>query len=446
MGVNDINDIPAEAGVIATLIKEPRFALTCEQLTPHHFVNEENALMYHAISELAKRDIDEVDAYNIQNILRLNRATKDRVDTVLTVHAINDLISNADDIARKTIEDYRAVAEAVLDAAFRRETYKKLVEMEHLCVSGSEDDIAHEIYSSLDDIIMQYSTAGEMPEMKDVIDGYWEEIKARQRGEIEAITFPFELLNEYCVLEPGESVCLTAPQKVGKSAFLLTCTVDLLKKGKSVLYIDSEISTRLFILRMIAHLTKIPFKALRDGRYMPEDEQRIQEAIRWIKSRKFIHKYLPTFDASAMYLAAKRAKYLIDIDVIVVDYLKATGSSNQAYEVYSELGVMSDTLKNKIAGDLQICALTAAQSTSGGEKIADSAKIARSMSTVITMIDKTVEEIERDGPECGTKKMRVRFNRNGDQMRDDEYIDMAFDGPTITYKQADKQHQVEVPY
>lgn len=402
--------------------------------------------MYFAISELAKRDIDEIDAYNIQNILRMHQATKDRVDTILSIHAINDMISNADDIARKTIEDYRAVAEAVLDAAFRRETYKKLIEMEHLCVSGSEDDIAHEIYSSLDDIIMQYSTAGEMPEMKDVIDSYWEEIKARQRGEIEVITFPFELLNDYCVLEPGESVCLTAPQKVGKSAFLLTCTVDLLKKGKSVLYIDSEISTRLFILRMIAHLTKIPFKALRDGRYMPEDEQRIQEAIQWIKSRKFIHKYLPTFDASAMYLAAKRAKYLIDIDVIVVDYLKATGSSNQAYEVYSELGVMSDTLKNKIAGDLQICALTAAQSTSGGEKIADSAKIARSMSTVITMIDKTVEEIERDGPECGTKKMRVRFNRNGDQMRDDEYIDMAFDGPTITYKQAAKQHEVEVPY
>lgn len=402
--------------------------------------------MYFAISELAKRDIDEIDAYNIQNILRMHQATKDRVDTILSINAINDMISNADDIARKTIEDYRAVAEAVLDAAFRRETYKKLIEMEHLCVSGSEDDIAHEIYSSLDDIIMQYSTAGEMPEMKDVIDSYWEEIKARQRGEIEVITFPFELLNDYCVLEPGESVCLTAPQKVGKSAFLLTCTVDLLKKGKSVLYIDSEISTRLFILRMIAHLTKIPFKALRDGRYMPEDEQRIQEAIQWIKSRKFIHKYLPTFDASAMYLAAKRAKYLIDNDVIVVDYLKATGSSNQAYEVYSELGVMSDTLKNKIAGDLQICALTAAQSTSGGEKIADSAKIARSMSTVITMIDKTVEEIERDGPECGTKKMRVRFNRNGDQMRDDEYIDMAFDGPTITYKQAAKQHEVEVPY
>ena len=438
--------MPAEAGVIATLIKEPRFALTCEQLTPHHFTNEENALMYYAISELAKRDIDEVDAYNIQNILRMHKATKDRVDVVLSIGAINDLISDADSIARRTIEDYRAVAEAVLDAAFRRETYKKLVEMEHLCVSGSEDDIAHEIYSSLDEIIMQYSTAGEMPEMKDVIDSYWEEIKARQRGEIESITFPFELLNEYCVLEPGESVCLTAPQKVGKSAFLLTCTVDLLRKNKSVLYIDSEISTRLFILRMIAHLTKIPFKAIRDGRYMQEDERRIQEAIRWIKSRKFIHKYLPTFDASAMYLAAKRAKYLIDIDVIVVDYLKATGSSNQAYEVYSELGVMSDTLKNKIAGDLQICALTAAQSTSDGEKIADSAKIARSMSTVITMIDKTVEEIERDGPECGTKKMRVRFNRNGDQMRDDEYIDMAFDGPTITYRQADKQHQVEVPY
>ena len=446
MGVNDINDIPAEAGVIATLIKEPRFALTCEQLTPHHFVNEENALMYHAISELAKRDIDEVDAYNIQNILRLNRATKDRVDTVLTIRAINDMIANAEEIARKTVEDYKAVAEAVLDAAFRRETYRKLVEMEHLCVSGSEEDIAHEIYSSLDEIIMQYSTAGEMPEMKDVIDQYWDEIRARQRGETEAIEFCFPSLNEYVVLEPGECCLVGAPMKTGKSAMLLTCTIDLLRKNKSVLVLDSEISTKLYVLRMISHITKIPFKILRDGKFTKEDEQVINDAIEWIKTRKFIHKYIPTLDDSAMYLAAKRAKYLIDIDVIVVDYLKANTASDLAFETYSNLGRAANTLKNKIAGDLQICALTAAQTTMNGDKLADSARIAREVSTVLLLTDKTPEEIERDGPECGTKKLHVKFNRNGSQMSEGQYIDLSFQGSTLTYSEAPKQHQVEVPY
>ena len=400
--------------------------------------------MYYAICELAKRGVEQIDAYNIMNILNRNASTRAVTSSILSVAAINEFIQNASAIARTTPEEYKLVADAVLNAAFRRDTYNKLVECQHLCFKGDEKDIEQKIYATLDDVMLEYSTASEMPQYKDVVDGLWEEIKARQRGETMAIEFPFPLLNEYVVMEPGEVICFTAPAKAGKSAMLLTCAVDLLKKDKGVLYIDSEISSKLFTIRLLSHLTGIKFGCLRSGNYSPEDELKIEEAVAWLKTRRFIHIYLPIFDENAMYLAAKKAKHLINIDCIVVDYLKSTSTKDEAFSVYSEMGRLSDTLKNKIAGEMGICGLTAAQATATG-KIADSAKIARSVSTVISIADKSVEEMEEDGTNA-PKKMRVVFNRNGAQMSENEWIDMDFNGSLITYRQAETQHAVIEPY
>lgn len=444
MNVCDINDVNAEAGVIASAILQPELIFYSEQLTPHHFTNDANGYMYYAICELAKRGVEQIDAYNITNILNRNPSTRAKAETLLPVPAINEFILNAPSIARTTPEEYKLVCDAVMNAAFRRDTYNRLVECQHLCFKGDEKDIEQKIYATLDDVMLEYSTTSDMPQYKDVIDDLWEEIKARQRGETAAIEFPFPLLNEYVVMEPGEVICFTAGAKAGKSAMLLTCTVDLLRKGKSVLYIDSEISSKLFTIRLLAHLTGIRFGSLRAGNYTPEDERKIEAAVEWLKTRKLIHVYLPVFDENAMYLAAKKAKHLIDIDCIVVDYLKSTNAKDEAFSVYSEMGRLADTLKNKIAGDMGICGLTAAQATATG-KIADSAKIARSVSTVISITDKSVEEMEEDGTNA-PKKMRVVFNRNGAQMTENEWIDMDFCGSLISYRQAEIQHAVIEPY
>jgi len=102
------------------------------------------------------------------------------------------------------------------------------------------------------------------------------------------------------------------------------------------------------------------------------------------------------------------------------------------------------TVKNKICGDLNIAGIGAAQATSTG-KLADSAKIARNASTVIIIQDKTPEEIQQDGTECGNKKLIVRFNRNGPQGSDGDYIDVRFDGDVILYREA-KQHAHVSPF
>lgn len=92
-----------------------------------------------------------------------------------------------------------------------------------------------------------------------------------------------------------------------------------------------------------------------------------------------------------------------------------------------------------------IAGIGAAQTTSSG-KIADSAKIARNASTIAIIQSKTQEEIDADGEECGNKKLKILFNRNGAQHAQDEYIDLFFDGNRILYEQAEKQHIPDAPF
>ena len=129
--------------------------------------------------------------------------------------------------------------------------------------------------------------------------------------------------------------------------------------------------------------------------------------------------------------------------MLIVDYFKGSGEGD-AFNSYQELGRFVDTVKNKICGDMNIAGIGAAQANSTG-RLADSAKIARNASTIAMITDKTPEEIEADGPECGNKKLRVVVNRNGAQMTQDEYIDMMFDGNHISYEQA-KQHIPQAPF
>lgn len=103
-----------------------------------------------------------------------------------------------------------------------------------------------------------------------------------------------------------------------------------------------------------------------------------------------------------------------------------------------------DTIKNQVCGGLNIAGIGAAQATSAG-KVADSAKIGRNASTICIIQEKTPEEIEMDGVECGNKKLRVVLNRNGAQMAPGEYIDLWFDGNKVMYSQA-KQHIPQNPF
>lgn len=439
---SDIKDIEAEAGVIATVIKHPEFTFYSEDLRYTYFTDNINGRIYWSVQELAKRDIKTIDAYNIQNILSSNKFTAERAEEI-TLDILNDVIENASYISRDSPEDYKLLVSNVINAAMRRHTLQKLMDCERLCFSEKEANIEEKLYKTIDDVMMEFSTTTEVPPLGKEVDRLWSEIEARQDGGLAGIPFKFPALNEYATIDRGELFIFAAEQKQGKSMMLLNCAVDLLRQGKAILYIDSELNTRLFVCRLISHLTGIEFKRVRAGKYDTEEKKRIDNAITWIKKVPLTHIYLPAFDAQTIYTVTKKVKHTQGLDVLIVDYFKSS-SDGDAFATYSELGKLTDLVKNKIAGDMDIAAVGAVQATSTG-KIADSAKIARNASTIALITDKTMEEIERDGRNCGNKKLRVVFNRNGAQMDNESYIDLQFTGDKILYQQAD-QHAVVQPY
>lgn len=428
--------------MIASLVYHPEFSFYSENLLPNHFFNKENRYIYAAICNLAQRGVQHIDPYSILQSLQSQEATAKYADEI-TVAQLNDFFDTSDSLARHTVEDYKLCVDNVIDAAFRRDALQSLKKCEAMCFNESIKDIEQQIYRSLDDVMMEFSATTEVPAYKDVIDECWAEIEGRQGSGYAGIPFKFPALNDYATIERGELFIFGAEQKQGKSMMLLNCAVDLLQHDYAVLYLDSELNTRLFTARILAHLTGIEYKHLTSGNYSEEEERRIIEAKEWLKTRKFTHLYIPTFDQHSIYTAVKKVNHTQGLDVLIVDYFKGKGEGD-AFDSYQELGRFVDMVKNQICGEMNIAGIGAAQATVTG-KLADSAKIARNASTIAMISDKTPEEIEADGAECGNKKLRVTVNRNGMQMAQGEYIDLLFDGNHILYQQA-KQHIPQTPF
>ncbi|MBQ6863273.1 MAG: hypothetical protein IJO14_03430 [Clostridia bacterium] len=398
--------------------------------------------MYVAVCELARRGIMTVDPYNIIECLNSSEATR-RYAEVLTIEKLQELVEMSDVLARNSVEEYKMLVNNVLDAAFRRDTYQRLRECQALCCDRSEENVEQKIYNIIDDVMTEFSTTTEIPQYKDVVDDCWEEIQSRQNNGFAGIPFKFPTLNEFATIEPGELFVFSAEAKQGKSMMLLNCAIDLLKQDLAVLYLDSELNTRLFTARVLAHLSGVEYKRLTSGHYTAEEAAKIDEVREWMKTRKFTHIYIPMFDQQSIYTAVKKVKHTQGLDVLIVDYFKSSGEGD-AFNSYQELGRFVDMVKNQICGEMGICGIGAAQATTNG-KVADSAKIGRNASTIAIIQDKTPEEVEADGAECGNKKLRVILNRNGMQHASGEYIDLFFDGNRIMYSEA-KQHIPQSPF
>lgn len=440
----DIDSLDSEAGVIATLIHHPEYRWFCDRLLPNHFSDTGNRCIYAAVTGLVDMDIKTIDPYNISEYLASNEATK-TIAKAVTLDRIKECCEMSDILARHSEEEFVLCVNNVLDAAFRRDALRKLEECERMCADRDVTDIEKKIYETIDSVISDFSRTEDIPSFGDVVDELWEEVLAHQDGKGGSIPYKFPALSEYTRIEPGELAVLAAPAKGAKSMFMLNEAVDILKRGYPLFYIDSELSDRLFLCRMVSHLTKIEFSKVRSGRYGEDEAAVIQGALEWIREQPLIHVYMPIFNQQEVYLAAKKTAHKLGkFYVLIVDYIKATGDNADAYATYAELGKFVDLLKNTICGDMGIAGLAAAQLTANG-KLADSAKIARNASVIMTLLDKSPAEIERDGRECGNKKLFVNLNRNGSQTTQDEWIDIAFDGNLISLEQA-KQHTIEIPY
>lgn len=443
---NKLKNLQAESGVISTLLHNPKFIFYSENLESRDFFDETNACLFWAIKQIVDSGVYEIDDFNISNAFASNNAIQARMDKV-GLDTIKSIMELSNFTARNNEKEYKELVKDVKEFSNRRKLFLDLKTATSSCLNSdvTGDELQKITFDIAEKYNMNNSTNKEIKKFSEKVDSLWQEIQDRQSGKLVSIPFHIKELNEYVTMEAGELIIFGANAKEGKSAMLLSSTVDLLKRGLSVLVIDSELSDRLYMLRMIAHVSQVPFKIVKDGTANEEQLKKINEAKDWLKTVNLYHEYMPIFDDKGIMMLFKRINCLNKVDVCVVDYFKQTTGAD-AFSVSLNLSGLVNTIKNELAGVYNIPVLSAIQTTKNGE-VALSSGVIRYCSTLITIRRKTKEEFVSDGgKDYGNTYMSVVINRNGAQQSQGEHISVDFIGDILTYKSAKKQPEIKNPY
>lgn len=434
-----ISDTMAEAGIIATLIYKPTYYLQSEQLRHSHFYNKESACLYWGIGQLLKQGIENIDSFNLSTAINSNEGIRNQFDKYNI--NLDEYINLSKQVVRNTIEEYKVLANRVLALAFKRDLHKQLKRFDGICLDAEQDDIGElsgDIYNTINKLNEQYVLNDEIKLIGEIIDDIWTEIQERSSTGVVGIKSKIELLSNYFTYENSELILLQARMKQGKSAFMLNEALFQLKQGYSVAYFDTEMQSRQFIERALAHLTGVEVRKIKNGSYSTSEADLLREALIWFKKQKFVHLYKPQWTAETIYATAKILQYKMGLNFLIFDYIK--NNSGNASEVSNKLGEQIDYLKNFVAGGMGIPVLAAAQLGRSGE-VADSDKLDRYTSVTVKWIKKNKDEMTGDWKKVGNYKLNVKYNRLGELMDDDQWIDVVFDGNKMNIYQAPEQHK-----
>lgn len=447
MSVNLPYDINAETGIICTLIHKPEFILHSETLQPSYFYKKENGAVYWAIQKLLEKDINKIDKLNLTTQFNSDKGVKNLIESY-GESFLEDLIENSIYVVRDTLEEYLALVNQVVSLSFKRDVYNKLKYFEGLCLDKNTDlnQLNLSIMNDIDSLASQYVTKDKIPMYNQNIYNIWEKILERRNPDgTFGLLSKFKVLEKYFTYQHGELVVVAARRKHGKSIFGMNELVHMLKQGVPCVYFDTEMNDELFTTRLISHMTGIEEYRVKSGNYSTSEESQIRDTLNWINAQKITHIYDPNWTREKLYTIAKILKNRINFDFFIYDYIKITDNDTiSSSEQYNELGNWCNFLKNNIAGSLDVPVLTFTQLNRKYE-IADSDKIERYASTGIKWVKKTPEEIIRDGEQCGNYKLSFIFNRLGEDMDEDEYIDFVFNKKSLSIDVCETQHEHPMP-
>ena len=441
--MTDIVDNHAEGGVIASLISHPEFMHNISYLKDSNFYDPVNRCFHWAIRSLVEAGVENIDAVNLSNQINSNAGVQ-RIMSEYNLKSISDYIDASKLAARETLEEYKLLVDQVISMSFKRDLEGFSEKVGRACHDKDMDllQLNEMVNGGLTKITDRYIFGADSVLFGEKIDSVWAEIESKRNDDgTYGLPFKIPILNDYATLAAGDLILVVAKTGQGKSAYFLNEALDKIKRGVCVLYIDTELSDEVFLKRALANLTGVEYKRIENGRYGQKETESIQKALRFLKSSKIIHEYVPEeFNKSQIEQMCRRWQIQENLGLVIYDYMKPDDKLTAA-ELANQLGKKCDFLKNTIAGKLNLPVIAGAQLNNRTDELADSDKLVRYASTVMKWRPKTRDEVQQDGLACGNFAFEIGKNRNGGSTTEGDYIDCKFDGAHQLIEQA-QQHKI----
>ena len=401
------------------------------------FYDEKFACIYHVIETLQNRGVDNIDTFMVDNQISNNKGFKDKFRGISN---IKEHLDSLKDEAKNDVDSVIFYAKNITSNAFKRDSHIKLQEMSKAVLDSEQDinDLNFAIQSDVTNFADGYITGEGVQSIGDIVEDIYTEIEEdRERGQV-GLPMSFPDINKYFTLEDGEVVLIGGRAKGGKSMIFLQETIHKARNGVPVLVWDTEMSTKSWTIRALAHLSGVSITKVKTGKGNTQEEiNKINEAKRLLKTLPIYHTYEPNLDVNALFMEAKRLIMTKNLGLIVIDYLKVSNTANTTENEYNLLGNLAIEIKN-MAGYFNIPILMGAQLHDKEDRLGDSSKIKRYVSTICLWIAKTAEERAKDGVKAGTHKLIISENRNGIQHDRslNEYLNFVFQPNIVKISQA----------
>lgn len=439
MNYKDLVDLSAEGGVIATLIYHPDFLLVDNNLRERFFYNEENQILYWGINKLVSNGVTNIDGINLRNVLCSHPAVERAADRLGLVN-LQEYISVAQHASRGTYEEYKLLADTVVMYAFRRELclLSKDIGKECFNMKLSLDELNDYVNNGIGHIAERFIFGGDTVQFGEKVDSIWEEI-CEDRNEDGSVGLPSKIptLNEYFTFGKGELTLVAGATGKGKSSYFLAESCYAMSRGVPVVVIDTELTDKVYLPRMLACLSGVPVRIIKNGRYVKEDSAKIKKSLEYIKKHPFVHDYQPIFNKLIIEQICRKWYNKDKLGFLIYDYIKPTERYGAA-EISQSMGLMADFLKS-IAGNLSIPVLGGLQLNKLTGQVADSMKPERYADVLMLWKEKNMERRTKDGTNCGNFMLQVVKNRNGmihDVNDEDDFIDIDFRGDYMKITEA----------
>lgn len=444
--LEDLKDIAAETGVIASLIYHPEFYTVDNILTPNFFSEVTNQCIFWGIEKLIQSGVENIDAINLDNVLKSNTTVK-KTMARNNLENINDFINMAKFAARNTYEEYKLLVSTVVTFAYKREMFKFSNEIGVNCFNpdNSLDNISNFVANGLDGISKKYLFCGDSIMFGEKIDSLWDSICSK-RNEDGTFGIPSIIprLSNYLTYGRGELALVAGATGKGKSSFFLNEATNALKRGISTMIIDTELTDDVFLPRLLANISGVTVHTIKAGTYSDNEYKKVEEAKKWIKEQSFVHEYMPTFNKFKIEQMVKKWKTQQNLGLFIYDYIKP-GTTYGAAETSQSLGLMTDFIKG-LAGTYDIATIAGLQLNQLTGQVADSQKPERYCDVMMYWKPKTAEELQQDGLACGNFKIQITKNRNGSVTDIDDYIDVSFKGDYMSIEGAECHVKEDTPF
>lgn len=253
--------------------------------------------------------------------------------------------------------------------------------------------------------------------------------------------------------QPGDLIIICAPSKTGKSVTLTNWATKIAIEDKlPILYFDTEMNEREQEDRILANLTGIPYKEIVSGGYVLDSEAgtadekfaKLKEAREKLKLGNYYHIYMPSFTIEKVTALTRKFMNQIGIKAVFFDYIKIPSSNTdfKSMQEYQALGFFTSGLKD-IAGTLKIPVFTACQAnrTDTSKKVPDESMIGGSYrilhlaTKLVFLVNKSPEEIAKQGIINGNQQLWIKFQRNG--ASDCPPINIMFDKAILRQREVD---------